>query len=212
MATRAAISPGYRWRLGIIGLVCLGFAAYCFYDGYYAYPLQRKTFVEFQKIQEENPLDYQEKWTEHAKERGYSLEKPVERTQMDIWTQYIMMAIVLPFGVIFTVSFLRSGGRWIEMNERGITTSSGQDVPFESITQLNKERWYTKGIATVRYRSDEGIERTLILDDWKFQREPITEMVDKVHSLLKPEQVVGHREKPAETESSEPPQEPGAGA
>ncbi len=197
MVIRAPISPGYRWRLGIIGLVCMGFAAYCFYDGYYAYPKQRDQYLKWKEFEQQGEAG-KRAWEVHARAQGWRVEIPKERSNLDIYTQYMMLAIVLPFGLVFTGSFIRSTGRWVEMDETGYRTSSGQNVPFGAIEQLNLERWHNKGIAVVRYR-DQRIQRTLTLDDWKFDRPAITTMVETLQAKLRPDQLLGKREEPPAT-------------
>lgn len=196
MPVQAHISPGYRWRLGIIGLACLGFSAYCFYDGYIHYPYLRQIGLERDALIEKYPVENElreAEWNKIATEKGYPLEMPTEATkrQMDIYTQYIMLAITLPIGLIFTIGFIRAGGRWVEMSDSGFKTSWGQSTTFDAIKQINKERWDTKGIAIVKYVEDGGIERALVLDDWKFNREATTQMVDEITKRLTPEQVIG---------------------
>ena len=60
-------------------------------------------------------------------------------------------------------------------------------MPFDAITRLNKRRW-EKGIAVVRYTDATG-DGKLVLDDWKFEREPTDRIGDEVEKRLKVDQI-----------------------
>lgn len=183
MTARASISPGYRWRLGIIALACLGFAAWFFYDGYVAYPEIQEIHREYERIQAEHPTDFNQRWAEYAESRGWETDLPERKEDWDIVTQFIFCGITLPIGLAFLWAFIRTGGRWIASDEAGLHTSWGQHAPWSALRSIDKARWKTKGIAVVHY-DDQGTPRKITLDDWKYEREPTTMIVNHVDERL----------------------------
>ena len=178
----AGISAGYKWRLGIIGLACLAFAAWFFYDGAVAYPHQQRGYRVLEQLRVTHPTDWNERWPSIATENGWK-DQPSEVSDTDIMTQYIMGALVLPIGLLFGASFVRAHWRKIVMDDRGVRAGGGRDATWDAIRSIDKTRWKSKGIAVVRY-DDDGVEKRLTLDDWKFERAPITRMVAEVDTRL----------------------------
>ena len=58
MPTRATTWPGYRWRLTLIAVMCLGFAAWCMFDGLVKYPKQNKVHRAYHHP----PRDHLDQW------------------------------------------------------------------------------------------------------------------------------------------------------
>ena len=202
---KATISPTYRLRIAAMAGICLLYTLWCFWDAFVAYPNQQRHAEAFAKAQEEGILDTEE-WAKTAEENGWNAEKDPgnPRTSGDILTQFIQAAISGPFALIFGVGFVRTLGRWIAIEGDGLNTSWGQRVSFSNISSLNKQRWKSKGIAVVRYEEN-GKPRTIVLDDWKYTRQPTIDMVKIVESHLSFEQIVGGApETPPETPEATP--------
>jgi hypothetical protein len=201
MPAKALAAPGYRWRLGLIAVVCMLLALWFAKDGFYTYPQHNAYVQAFEDLKRDHPLDYAEKWW-----KPYEHEHDIKQTdfnnkksQFDFISQYICLAIAAPIGLIFLIAWVRSN-RWIASEATGLTTSWGEMVPFASMTRLNKERWRTKGIAVVAYRGADQIEHKLVLDDWKFQAPPTRTILMEVEAHLKDDQIVGgERERLPET-------------
>ncbi len=115
---------------------------------------------------------------------GWPTDDPGQRrSNLDIRTQYIYLAIALPVGLILGVLFVCSFRQSIALDEQGLSTHSGRRIPFEAITGLNLARWDRKGIAVVLYDDGQGLGR-LVLDDWKYDTAAIKAMVDRVRNHL----------------------------
>jgi hypothetical protein len=99
---------------------------------------------------------------------------------------------------VYGIAVLRSLNRWVELDEQGLSTSAGARVPFEAITRLNKRRWEKKGIAVVHYKDDGGADRKIDLDDWKFERQPMDEIVLSIESQLPSDKI----QQPASTSAA----------
>lgn len=179
------------WRLALLAAVFLLFAVWSAYDGFYGYPRYNRIVAEARQYMQENS-NWRETWEAYARQRGLpsNPQNLREKTAFDIYSQYAMLAITLPIGLAALITLIRGFSRWIAMDETGLITSWGQRVPFDQITRLDKQRWRNKGIAVVSYQ-DEGIERRLVLDDWKFETEPTRQLLRAVEAHLKPEQIVG---------------------
>lgn len=181
---RARISNGYRGRLILIGLGVTAFGCWALYDGFIGYPKKAQVFSELQAIQEERP-DWASYWSVYAAERGYET-NPNEIKELeakDIWTQHVMAAICLPIGGFFLLSFLRTTGRTVEADENGIRGREGS-ATWDAVTDLDDSRWRTKGIARVKFNQPGGGEGRILLDDWKFDREPTVAIHDLVMKKL----------------------------
>lgn len=186
MNTKASISSSYRWRLGVVALFCLAFSAWFFYDAVVKYPKQIADYAEYERLKTDHPQDYMQRWDEYARAHGLEpTSAPVTRQSKDIPAQYILGALTGVVGLAFLVSYVRSGGRWIAADDQGLHTSWGQHAPWGSLTSIDKARWKTKGIAVVHYKDPAaGSERKLTLDDWKYDRDPTTELVAQVDAQL----------------------------
>lgn len=183
MPAKATIRNSYRWRLGIIALGLLGFAAWAFYDAYIAYPKYQEQYQAYEKVAAEYPTTYADEWKRVATERGWSTDRPKETSDSDILTQYLMMAGSLIVGLPFLYGFIRTYTRWVASDAQGLRASGGKVAPWPSITRLDSTRWKTKGIAYVHYENN-GKDGRILLDDWKFEREPIVEIYGEVHEHL----------------------------
>jgi len=182
MSIRAKSSFNYKWRLALIGIVCLGFGIYCIYDGFYAYPAQRVRANKFLEMKDAGRTD---EWPDYARSQGWSIEDPGSpKSDFSIYAQYIMAAITLPIGLLFGVSYLRYMNRWVEADDNGIRTSTGQDVPWDDVTGIDTARWKAKGIAMVQYTHGEGTPDTILLDDWKFERDETVAIYKQVAEHL----------------------------
>lgn len=134
-------------------------------------------------------------WRTYAVVYGLAPDAPPKHhSESSIFTQFIMAAITAPIGLIFLFSYLTSYRRWIRSDEEQVSTNAGQNVPYNDITRLDKERWKAKGIATVHYETKQGAGK-IILDDWKFDR-PTTDIVLRdIEANLGDDQIInGERE------------------
>ena len=183
-STKTTISPSYRWRIGAVGLAMLAFGSWFLYDGMVAYPHKQNIQLEFQKVQKAYPESWQPIWNELAADNGWSTSQPGEpMTDLDIYTQSVFAAICLPIGLLFGVGFIRAGRRWTAIDDQALTTHTGQQVAWDQITSIDKSRWETKGIAVVHYRQGDKVGR-VVLDDWKFTREPTREILTQLETHL----------------------------
>lgn len=188
MSIKAYVSSGYRWRLIIISIAALAWAAWCVNDGFFVYPRQAYEYSQLRGFEEAYPKaetpDWNELWEEHALTSGLPQDptKIKKRSNFDIYTQYVMLAITAPIGLLYGYRALTCSSWWVEGHEEGVRAQGGHDVTWDQVTELDKTRW-NKGIAYLKY-DDQGSTRKVLLDNWKYEREPVNDIVDLVESRL----------------------------
>lgn len=201
MTVRAAIRPGYLWRLIGVCLMCAGFGIYSLYDGLHAYPQINRIHDQFEAFKAAHPQDWQQKWLAFAQERNLPVEPAERKSELSILTQYLMAGITLPIALLAGFAVLRSRNRWMEMDEKSLRSSDGSQLALDYITQLDKTRWYNKGIAELQHQAGgAGASGRWMLDAWKYDTQAMQQMVRTIQSRLKPEQVIGDR--PAATNAA----------
>ena len=170
------------------------------YDGAVTYPRQRERALAYQELKENDKLD---QWEGIATKRGWPLEDPGEaKDKIDFYTQFILSAVVAPPGLLFLFFFLRSRGRWIELNDTGLRTSWGRQLEFGQIVTLDKKKWRSKGIAKITYQQN-GRKRKLVLDDWKYDADVTKEILLEVELQIDIDQIVGGAPEPIPQEAYE---------
>ena len=193
----ADFSNSFRNRYLIVGIVLTGFTFWCLYDGLVTYPKQREQTQEpwdtYHEIKEKAGTDQpsetaiQKQWEAIASEKGWSTEFPPEepKTDNDITVQYIMAAITGCLALPFLVSYFRSRGQWVELDDDGIRTSRGQEFRLDQITVVDKRKWKNKGIAIIFYlRPEDGREKKFVLDAFKFQATPTDQMMEVIDGKI----------------------------
>jgi hypothetical protein len=215
MTIRAENDPRYSRRFLIMGIIAIGFALYCVYDGAVMYPASRaRGFEEFRK---ENPTisttdavefeatatrERRAEWQLFAEHYGF-------KTGPEIVTQYIMAAITGAVGLFLLSIPIRCRGRWIEIDDSGVRSSWGQSFEFDQVELINKRKWRDKGIAKVYY-IDGNRRRLFVVDDFKFMRGPTDEILFVLEQRIDferitggpPESPPGHTEAAAEPAAS----------
>jgi hypothetical protein len=78
----------------------------------------------------------------------------------------------------------------VEGDGEGLNTSWGQKMRYADVTRLNKLKWARKGIARAEYTTD-GKPQVFVFDDFKFERQPLGQLLRQLEALLKPGQIVG---------------------
>lgn len=166
---RADHNPKFYSRFLLIGLGMLAFALYCVYDGAVAYPNQHERYSKYVELRDDLRGD---EWEDYAEQQGWPLEPPEkDRTEAEIAGQFWMAGGCALIGVFFLLKVLLARGRWMESDGAQLTTSWGQTVPYDAVTEIDKKKWANKGIARIKYTVD-GQTKRFVLDDFKFHRQP----------------------------------------
>jgi hypothetical protein len=181
MLIRAENDPKFSRKFLFMGILAIGFALYCLYDGFVGYPGKRvqgfenfkvdyrhfpntsyasMTLPEFEQKADEKTLA---DWSLYARES----EIPA---RANIVMQFIMAAITGATGLYLISIPFRSRGQWIEMENDAIRTSWGQTFQADQVETIDKRRWRNKGIAKINYRFG-TVKMRFVVDDFKFKRD-----------------------------------------
>lgn len=187
ITTRANISPGYRWRPGLFGLAAIVFGLWFAYDGWISYPRDNVIHEAVQRYKIEYGDRAVETYNDTARRENWprwiDREPGKKRTGSDMMTQRVLGMFCMFGGLLGLIAYARTFGRWIAIDDQGIVTSWGQRANVDQITELDLDRWDSKGIAVVHYHEGQR-RRRLVLDDWKYDRTATTAMVDRVKTQL----------------------------
>ena len=113
---------------------------------------------------------------EDNKDRGWDREKPdntAHTVEGYMRFNYGIILAGLALMSFFLLKYFRTKGSWMEASENGIQTSWGTSLEFDKISKINKKRWEAKGIAKVAYTDEDGKQRTMVFDDFKYERAPM---------------------------------------
>ena len=203
MDLKATIAASYRNRLILIALAAYLYSAWCVYDALVAYPKKMDIRAEFERVQEENPDTWKTvEWPALAEENGWDGTKvPDDIDEWNIRTQWIQFALVFPIGSYCFYSLVIWSRRYIGADEAKLYDNTGAEVPFEKITRIDAGRWDNKGIAVVYYDTGAG-EGSVVIDDWKYVREPSDEIFDRLKANVDAEKIEGLAETPDEDVSA----------
>jgi hypothetical protein len=175
-----------------MGIGALGFALWSLYDGAIKYPHAQERALAFEQLYDENRAD---DWAVYASERGWSAAIPEQSKTEDaykasIFMQYAQFVVAGLVGIWLISLPIRARGRWIEANDTGITSSWGQSLKFEDVTNLEKRQWRGKGIAKVAYMEN-GRKRRFVIDDYKFDRHNTDAILYELEQRIDPELITG---------------------
>lgn len=168
MAAESRINKEWAIRLLLIFVMATGFGAYFVYDGAYAWPLENeKAEIAYADIE---TRQLNEHWQDLLAARGFKpgSEPPKYRKPLDIKTQFLYagLCFLASLGVLVTLG--RNARRQPRSDDRGVYRGS-QFVPYDTITSIDKVRWDNKGIAVLYYKTADGHEGRMKLDDWVYR-------------------------------------------
>ena len=190
MSLRAETDNKFLYKYLLIALGTLAFSGWSFYDAMVNYPTRIPRSAAYDELladTELNNLQRQERWEVVAAENGWPEEPPektVEDVHYDINWNYIFGAIAALVGVPNLVWFLRNRGTWIQMDGEQLSNSRGQKLELSQVVQLDKKKWAKKGIAVLKYKTDGGGEESFVLDDLKYERQPVDEMMAGIEEKI----------------------------
>ncbi len=193
MALRANFQKNYGMRYLLLAGGCLFAASWFAYDGFIGYPSKLKYASRYDELAKLDGAEKQAEWKRITAENDWPSsppEKTAEEIEDDIFGQYIWATLSLIVGAPALLFYMRTRGTWVEATDTGLTTSWGQTLDFDKVTQLDKKRWASKGIAKAWYQ-EQGAPRRFVFDDFKYEREPLGMMLRDLEKHLKPEQIVG---------------------
>ena len=163
--------------MGFMFFMLFGSGLWFLYDGFVAWPREQTRYEVFLPMAEamvaagdardiEDPL-VENAWQKLAQERGWKKKIPKERTPGSIGGQRITGWVLLAGSLVFA--------GWVAWNHRLsvradgdiVTGVNGEQVHLDSIVEMDRSKWKSKGIAYAVYEKD-GKRLRLTLDDHKF--------------------------------------------
>lgn len=193
MPLRANFQKSYLWRYALLAAVGLGFSAYFFYDGLIGYPKKLEYAIEWEKLSHLDTDQRAEAWRKIVAERGWPKRTPDEKAEeiaASIPGQFFWGVITALIGLPALYLLIMSRNSWVERTEGGVTTSWGQTMSFADVVELNKSKWAKKGIAKAKY-IDQGRARIFVFDDFKYEREPLGQMLRDLEQMLPDDKIIG---------------------
>ncbi|MGB7343870.1 MAG: hypothetical protein WBD20_06640 [Pirellulaceae bacterium] len=210
---RAPFDPKYFRRFLWVSLVCFASSLWFLYDAKVKYPANGKIAVayeamktEFDKANPDEAVDdlmplsqtkWLRAWEATAKQNNWPIQPPAKTAKEiaeDIGKQYFMMVLCGLVGVPCLIKWWRARGTWVEGDEEIIRSSRGQELRIANIVKIDKRKWEEKGIAKIQYRTDDDRKRTFVMDDFKYQREPMAKIMAFAEAgLASEEEAAGDR-------------------
>ncbi len=193
---RADYDPKYFRRFLLIGLGCIAFTIWCFYDALVAYPRELERSQAYWTPSPDRADAYiamqREPWRTLVRERGWSTDPPEQPTVIShkITSQYFYAVICLAIAVPCLFKWFRARGSWVEGNREQLRTSWGPEFQYQQISRIDKTKWEKKGITRIHYKVNED-ESMFAFDDFKFRREPMGEILFLIEATLKDSQISG---------------------
>lgn len=203
MQNKATIASGYRWRLIIIAAGCLFWSVLCVKDASVVYPEQMERYKYFADYKTNNP-DWQTSWYPHAESKGWPAEEPPERSQGDIMTQWVMLGLTGPIGLYCLAMVVVWQRKFIAVDEQALYAQGDQRAAWDQITEIDANRWKSKGIARVTYEPDAGGSGTIVLDDWKFEREPTVAIFNTLRENVNGDVIIGYDDEEQDEPADKP--------
>lgn len=216
MKARANTDNKFLYKYLLIGIGTFLFSLYCFYDAFVNYPSQRPASVAYDKLLEdiedqkeaagEDAINWAEiresRWQKISEAEGWA-NKPPHYTADDLKNN-INFSIFLGAicGLIAAPCFfwfIKNRGTWVEIDGSRLTSSNGQSVNFSDIQTFDKKRWVKKGLATIHY-SDDGADKTFVVDDLKYERTIVDQMVAEIEAAIPADKIING---PTEVEIAE---------
>lgn len=153
------------------------------YDGWISYPRDNVIHETVERYKIEYGDRAVETYNDTARREGWprwiDREPGKRHSSTDLMTQRVLAGVCLLGGLAAIGAYIRTFGRWIAIDDQGIVTSWGQRANLDQITEVDLDRWESKGIAVVHY-AEGSRRRRLVLDDWKYDRNATTAMVERL--------------------------------
>ena len=181
MPIEARITSIWKKQKGFAALFFAVIGLWFLFDAKTGFPQSNERWVAHEKFKTEERLS---EWPGFAKEKGWN-ETPPHKfyKKADIMAQYVVAVLLFVASIIMFLYWLSQIKRIFQLETEAVILPGGISVPFSSITRINLKRWRSKGLATVYY-SINGRQGKFILDDYKFEAEPIHKIMAALEANL----------------------------
>ncbi len=177
MPNEARISPTWSKQKLLLGIFFIAFGAWFMRDAIVGYPRSNERWEAHNKLAQANR---ESDWPAEAQRHGWTVTPPEKRYERsDIVMQYVMGGLLGAIGGLVLLYWATQKGRILRTDDEAVYTAAGTRVPFPAITDIDKRKWETKGIARVRYTIDGRLGR-FVIDDYKFDTDPTRRILDEI--------------------------------
>lgn len=175
-----------------IALVLFAYSVWCLYDGLVAYPAKLvRAKVYHEELAGANE-DRDRLWLERVEQEGwpeYVPEVP-EKVQNGIDWQYIQLIGCFAVAIPMVLKYVLARGSFVEADDNELRPSWTKPVSLDAVTKVDKSRWAKKGIAKVYYQA-EGKSQVFVMDDFKFDRAAMSQIMRRIEARLDDSAVIG---------------------
>jgi len=164
MPAEAKVMKSWIQQKGLIPVFLLGFSLWFLWDGFIGFPRSNERFTQHSRLK-----DKPGEWEKYCSQKGWTTEPPHRLYEKgDLIGQFAFAGFTGVMGILSLVFWLRARKSVIRTEEQAVFTPSGKRVPYESITEIDRRKWKSKGLATVFYTLD-GAKGRFVLDDAKYE-------------------------------------------
>jgi hypothetical protein len=167
------------------------------------YDLRAELIKLLEEHQKKDLNEIREDWKKYAASKGWPEGVPLDKDTNEpkkiyaINGQYIWVCVagLAALGFLSRLGYML--GRWVESDDEGLQNKAGQQAKYSDITQLDKKRWQSKGIAFVHYQSGGGAGK-IRLDDFYYDRPNTKAIVRQVEAHIDPTKIANGKPEPPE--------------
>ena len=206
MKARANTENKFLYKYLLIGIATLLYSLYCFYDAFINYPSQRPASDAYDTLlvdiddrkakATDDTINWakirESEWTETAESKGWDVKPPhytAEELKHNIQFSIGLGALCALIAVPCIFWFLKNRGTWLEIDGTRLSASNGQSLDFSDIQTVDKKKWVKKGLANINYQ-DNGEAKTFVLDDLKYERTVVDQMIAHLEASIPAEKIV----------------------
>ena len=182
MSLEARITPTWKKQKGLMAVFFVGFGLWFLFDGYSGFPGSNVRWLAHENLKKENRLA---EWPALARKAGWNEEPPHKFYQKrDITGQYVVGLVLLLSGAASFAYWSGQIKRTFKLDDNVVIVPDGKRVPLDCITGVNAKKWDAKGLATIHYTVNGRVGK-FVLDDYKFERDPIHAIMTAIGEKLR---------------------------
>ncbi len=201
MDIKATARQGFILKFLLIGLSALAFGGWHLKDALSTYPALRPhadAYIEMRGPLNENgdamisDGDLQKAWAEYAEPRGMPITEPKLHDEIHNLILYnYFIGFIFSAMALWCLSVgLPAIGKWIELKDGVLSGKGGPQIPLNTISEIDKQRWEKKGLAKITGTSNDGKAQTMVIDDIKFERGPTDKIMAEIERVAGEDKIV----------------------
>lgn len=165
----------------LIVAMCVLMGGWFLYDGMIGYPKKNARIDEVTKLRDAAPPNSEESQKHSAELIRLGEKHPVG----DLKNQKLIGGVLPLVGLALLAYWLHKSRGEYRLENDVLSVPGHPPVPISAIQSIDTARWETKGIATLQYKTSEGEEGSITLDDFVYERKAIDDMYEVIVAGLK---------------------------